>query len=81
MITICDHLCFLAFGEVEEEIFREAVGVAANGLVKCPGGNAVEAGQIGIDEHRQTTEMQNGVGTDSGMALKAVGNRRWKLSE
>ncbi len=42
-VTICDHLGFLAFAELQEEVFREAVGVAPDRLVERAGLDAIES--------------------------------------
>ena len=50
MVTICDHLFLLCFGELEKEILRKTPCIALDGLVERLGRNAVNRREVGIEQ-------------------------------
>ena len=52
----------LGGGELEHEIRGEAVEVAPDLLVEALGGNTVEGGEFGIQEHALAAQDEDGAG-------------------
>jgi hypothetical protein len=50
VVTICDHLGFLAARQAENEVGWETIGIAFDGLVERLGGHAVEPGEVRIKD-------------------------------
>jgi hypothetical protein len=62
-VAICDlKAAGLRGGELEHEIRGEAVEVAPDLLVEALGGDAVEGGELGIQEHALAAQDEDGAG-------------------
>jgi hypothetical protein len=57
--------------QLEHEIFRKALRVALNLFVEAFGGDAIEGGELGIQQHAMTAQDEDGardlVGRDQGL--------------
>ena len=59
MVAICDHLGFLALGDLEHEVAREALLVSLDLLVETLGGNAIQARKIRVQDNAQASNEQD----------------------
>jgi len=49
VVAICDHLGFFLLAELEHEILREPLHVAADLFIESFGGDSIECGEVGIE--------------------------------
>lgn len=63
-------------GELEEKIRREALAITADLLVQALGGDAVERGELGVEQHAMTAQDEDGAGDvlDGPQGLAAGGH-------
>jgi len=52
----------LLSGELEEKVRREPLAVAPHLLVEARRGDAVERGELGIEQHPMTAQDEDGTG-------------------
>jgi len=68
-------------GELQQEIRRKLVTVAADGLVENAGLDAIELGQIGIEDHAFAADRMDDVLDGRKSAGRFAGWRRRSLAE
>ena len=59
MVAICDHIILLSLRELKPEMFGKALQVTFDLLIQALGGNAVEIGKVGIEQHFLPADEQN----------------------